>query len=224
MQSKRKYSCPVACAILRNGPGKASNLIRQAKSEIKPGDKVVLCCRVSHCTQNHNGNLRDQEARLRRCMKKVGAVVMAVCTHVGSGVDKWSVLQAATEAREHGAKLVAESTDRFIRHEDYHSSKNPDAQARETDLEDLGYLTRGVTLSTLLHPDATPARVRSFQRKRGQWAKGHKGGRPLAKKKRREKLLPDVLRLHVTGKSCRAIAAMLGLPRSTVHRWSRHLE
>ena len=53
-------------------PGKASNYINSI-DEIKPGDIVVLCCRVSGRIQRHWDNLTDSEASLRHVVATRGA-------------------------------------------------------------------------------------------------------------------------------------------------------
>jgi hypothetical protein len=120
--------------------------------------------------------------------------------------------------------LLATETDRFIRHPNYHSKLRPLLQARDVDLQNLKGETTGVTLLTLLHPDATPHDARSAQIKRGQQEKGCKGGRPPKrelgyKKQRRRKQLLRVLQLHDAGESHRKIAIVTGVPSSTVWRW-----
>lgn len=181
-------------ARLRLRAGKASNYIAHAPAAIKPGDLVIICCRVSRYAQKHRGNLSDQEENLKQRAKNLGAIVVETFPYVGPGYDPYWLALAAENAKHLGAKLFAESTDRFIRHPDYHSQKNPNAQARDCDLQDLGRWTSGVELVTDLPPDATPKEVRSYQRKRGQAAKGNKGGRPRANNEQR-KLRDAVVRL-----------------------------
>jgi Homeodomain-like domain len=205
-------------------PGKASDYIRHACKEIKWGDKVVIWCRVSHHTQDHNGNLNDQEQNLRDELTRMGAIVCDIVREVGPGWRGDGLNRAAAIARKHGAKLVAESTCRLIRPFDYHSSKNPDAQAREHDLLCLKARTEGVVLVTLLHPDASPAEERAYQTRRGQEAKGRKGGRPAKQPPgytidRFREMLPIVLRLREGGATIRKIAEETGVPRSTVCDW-----
>ena len=139
---------------------------------MRPGDSVILCCRVSERAQRHNGNLDDQERNLREMAKHFGVHVIDVVRRVGPGTDPCWLVAAVEKAKRCNAKLFAESTDRFIRHPAYHSKSNPDAQAREPDLQDLQVWTAGVTLVTDLHPDASPHEVRSYQRKRGQRLRG----------------------------------------------------
>lgn len=79
----------------------------------------------------------------------------------------------------------------------------------------------GVEAMTLLHPDATPAEVRSYQRKRGQKAKGNKGGRPAKTKpeKNRKRWFRTVFAMKREGASYRKIAAATGVPSKTCHNW-----
>jgi len=201
----------------------ASLYIECAKVRIKPGDLVVLCCRVSGRSQHQKRNLDDQETNLRARMKVLGASVVGVQKHVGSGWDPSWLLPAKAKAIAHGASiLVAETTCRLARHPGYHSNYNPDAQARDSDLYDLALWTDGMILCTHLDPDASPMRVRSYQRKRGQWAKGQKGGRPTkpgCKKRLRERLWFQVKERKASGNSVRQIAKEFGLQPSTVQDW-----
>ena len=45
--------------------GNASNYVSLAANVVRPGDKIVIHCRVSGHVQDRNGNLADQEANLR---------------------------------------------------------------------------------------------------------------------------------------------------------------
>ncbi len=204
--------------------GVASTCIRDF-DEIQPGDKVVLCCRVSWCDQRRNGNDADQAADLENRVVRRGAEVVGVVRHVGRGDRPWLwLLEAAVTANEHGAKLVAESTSRFIRHPEYHSSQRPQLQPRAADLEWLRFCTQGVTLTTVLHPDSSWTQERAHQAARGQRRKKDKGGRPRKakpayKKRRRLELLPEVKRLKLQGLSNREIGRRLGTDEKNVRRW-----
>jgi hypothetical protein len=91
----------------------------------------------------------------------------------------WGIRQlvpAIELARKHGAALLAESTDRYLRHHDYKST-NP-VPPTDDQFRALAELAGDVPLVTVLPPDATHGEVRSQQIKRGQQAKGRKGGRP----------------------------------------------
>jgi len=164
--------------------GRASDYIRHAPEEIKPGDKLILACRVSECEQDRKGNLADQEANLRERAENLGAIVLRVVSQVESGYKPWWVGRAVFLAKQYGAKIFAESTDRLIRTPAF-DKKNQDAQARDSDLRYLVWWSEGVVLATDLHPDATPKETRSYQRKRGQRMKGNRGGRPSVLNDRR---------------------------------------
>lgn len=209
-------------------PGKASKYIRSIEA-IQPGDKVVLWLRVS--THWQEDNLDDQEANLRRVAEKRGATVVDVVRHTGSScageraredlLDR--LADAAELARQHGAKLLAESTNRLVR-PTWFDSKLPKAQATELDLRDLRHATEGVVLVTHLDPDATPGQEREYHTKRGQREKGRKGGRPAQpkaghKKRRREEWLPYVVGWLEDGWTLGQIAKATGLPRATVQDW-----
>ena len=200
--------------------GDASDYICRASDAIKPGDKVVLCCRVSGYAQNCNGNLADQETNLKRKMDQLGANIVDSVSHTGSGFDPAWLERAATLAEKHGAALVAETSDRFIRHPLYHSNDHPKLQARNTDLEDLRSCTYGIPLVTDLPPDASPSDVRGYQRRRGQRMKGRPGGRPRNAthaqwKMRRLARIDLALRLRDKGESYEQIAP--GVERA--QRW-----
>jgi hypothetical protein len=202
-------------------PGRASSFIRHAADDLKRGDAVVLCCRVSRCLQKRRGNVADQEANLRNVAARYGANVVGVVQHVGSGVDAcWLARAVALAAAHGGAKLLAETTPRFVRPPQYDRDCQ-DAQAREMDLMFLRYCTEGNTLVSDLHPDAMPAAVRAYERRRGQHAKGNRGGRPKRLKRRRAELRPRALEMRRQGLSLGQIAAALEVPRATVQRWVR---
>jgi DNA invertase Pin-like site-specific DNA recombinase len=193
-------------------PGKASDFIRHI-DELRPGDRVVLCCRVSHCNQDQNGNLDNQERHLRLLLESKGVVIVDAVKVTVSGTDPSWILNAVLNSMKEKVFLVAESTSRFVRHPAFHSQEAPDLQARRSDLEDLREWSLDVPLFTALDPDASPEEEKSFQTNRGITSKGKKGGRPRKKnrscKARREAYLPIVMELHEAGKSYREIAGHL---------------
>lgn len=198
--------------------GKASSYIR--RFEVRPGDRFVLCLRVS--VRQNRTHLADQERVLRRAVERGGGVVIAVITHVGSGFDPYWIIRAAGAAMMWGATILAESTDRFRRSGDYHSSKHSDAQASQSELKDLVWWAGGAQLMTLLDPDAPAKEVRSHESKRGQYGNlGGRPGKPGYKKRKRMTLLPQALRLFEREWSVRAVAKKLRLPSSTVGDWRR---
>lgn len=207
-------------------PGKASNVINH--NTIHPGDNVVLACRVSGRSQNRGRNNEDQEVGQRIHVKACEATVIGVVKHVGPGDDPSWTEEAAVIARKYDAKILAETTNRFIRHPDYHSVNNFNAQARECDLERLRSCTEGVELVTILHPDASPSEERSYQSKRGHRAGGNTGGRPPVKNSgymndRRKKLRPQAVEMHQKGLSLRAIGVKLKVAHTTIDRWIKRV-
>ena len=176
-------------------PGKASDCIQHFK-DVQATD-VVLYCRVSLIEQYRNGNLGDQVAHCRRLLERQGANIIAVyhCIETSSELDDWmdrpTLATAIATAKKWGAVLVVETTSRLIRSLNYYYERNQQAQPTEIEFEKLLRLCNGVTLATLEHPNASSGEERSYQTKRGQEAKGRKGGRPMSKKGRRKKLKPS---------------------------------
>ena len=199
--------------------GKASNYIKQAN--IKPGDKVVLVCRVSDHEQGRRNNHADQDAAMRQQVEQLGGTVVDSLQLVASGFDPYWIERARLTAKEHGASLLAESAERYRRHPAYHSKENPSRQARDSDWRELAWWADGVPLLTMLPPDATPDEVKSYQSKRGQRMKRAKGGRPERPKNRRKRLRPLALEMRAAGASLGEIAKAFNVPRSTVADWCR---
>jgi hypothetical protein len=195
---------------------------------VRPGDKVVLWVRVSGRAQRRRGNLKDGESFLRAQVAKCQGGVVAVVTHVGAGWEPACLARlskAAVIARQHGAILLAETTDRFVRHPSYHSKLRSHLQASDVDVEELLFAVGDVPLMTFLHPDASPVQVRSYQRRRGQQQKGRKGGRPRAKGGYKASHREDRLAVSkmfwgtMAGRSLRDIAARTGRPPATIQGW-----
>lgn len=192
--------------------------------ELRPGDKVYLLTCVSW--RDRKGNHPDQYKNLRQHVEERGAIVVGAKEETGPRYEPFYLLEARFEAESLGAKwILAESTDRFIRHRAFHSINRPDLQATEDQVRELAMFAGKLKLMTHLDPDATASEVRSYQRKRGQWAKGNKGG---GSKKKGYGLRYDQLprsvelrlrELHVAGASIRKIEKQLKIPRTTVHRW-----
>ena len=110
-------------------PAQASKYISPFKCG--PGDKFVIACRVTR--QWQKPHLAHQEAKLRRAVKKCGGTV--VHAHCRRACGDWPVwLGYAVEvAKQHGAKLLAESTDRFLRSSDYDPKRYPNARPHRVD-------------------------------------------------------------------------------------------
>jgi hypothetical protein len=125
-------------------------------------------------------------------------IVVAVVIHVGSGWDPCWLSRAAHIAQQHGAILVAECANRFIRHPAYAGEGWLDNVAREVELDELRFFTDGVPLATLVPPGEAS---RGATIKRGQWCKDRRGGRPAARQRgwlkyRKAELLPEVIRMR----------------------------
>ena len=217
-------------------PDKASSYIVHFKKLVTQNRslKVVLYCRVSRCQQKENGNLSDQQRYLRRILHKyerkydVKIIIVAVFEEVASGWDgdRKVLIAAADKAKKTGAILVAESTCRYIRNENYHSYRNFNIVPTSHDYEALIDSTEGVTLATVMHPNKPWYKVKAYHTKRGQRSKNKFGGRPLKKypgymKDRRKKRLHKVLRLNKKGYSIADIVRKTKIPRSTINDWIR---
>ncbi len=209
-------------------PGDASKYITH--DGIQQGDQVVLYCRVSTRQQNHNGNLDTQEQYLRNQIDKRDAKVVHVVRYVGSGFEPLRLPLAVRFAKQHSAKIVALSTDRFIRHESFKSTGTKKARTLRVNtggLEILREIAKGVELVTLLDPNATLPECAGLQKKIGQQMKNSKGGRPNKrkpgyKKERRQKNLPIVFQLRTEGLKIRDIARKLIIHESTIRHWLRN--
>ena len=194
---------------------------------IQPGDKVVLWLRVSSGLQNASGSNTDQKVELRAVVEARGATVVAVVRFTGPAKEaEADLFEASKSAAEAGAMLLAESTSRFARHPNYHPKHRPHLVPGLQELSDLSWVCGDVPLVTLHDPDITWRDERALQSKRGQRQKGNRGGRPTKrtpgyKKRRRERLLPEVRRLMREGMSYRAIARTLETDERNVRRWVR---
>lgn len=200
--------------------GKASNYL--LPFEIRyPGEPIIICCRVSERVQYSRGNHVDQAEALTAAVNAAGGRAVPSEPHKGSGTDPGWLTPAVALAQRLGARLLAETTDRFIRSQWYHSEWYPDAQASEHDLRWLAFWLEGVEAMTLLHPDASSEEVRSYQIRRGHKAKGNKGGRPAKAKreKNRKRWFRTVFAMKREGVSYRKIAAATGVPWKTCHNW-----
>lgn len=193
--------------------GTASNYILSL-SEMVQGDRVVICCRVSGRVQKWKRSLDKQERNLRQIVKKRGGIVVGVVSYQGSGIDPSWLLEAARLARKHRAILLAESTDRFIRHPSFNTDYWPTAQAREADLWNLESWSPGVLLMTVLDPDAKPSLVRNYQQDRGK----RMTKTPGYKKQETIEATPEIIRLKKAGLTQHEIARRVGMNQPRVRR------
>lgn len=201
--------------------GKASKYIRSFDS-LRRGDKVVLCCRKSR--SDKNGSLSDQDDHLRQATEKVGAIVVAAVAFEGSGRDPYWIARATEIAKQHGAVLLAECTNRLIRHFDFNPTVKRKArlQASDFELRDLEWWADGVPLVTHLDPDALPNEERAYQtRRRAAHKRGGRPSKPGYKKRIRLRLRKHAVQMRHDNSSLNQIARALNLPRSTVQDWTR---
>lgn len=206
--------------------GKASRVIRHI-DELSPGTHLIIvtCVSSRDRARDRVNNHRDQRLNLTAEARERGLRPVGVLPYTGSRFDPTWVATAVAKARKRGADVILfESTDRIVRHRQFRTDhpKFVNLQATEEQLRELAQHAEGVTLVTDSPPDATPAQVRSYQRKRGQQFKDRRGGRPVKpgyKKRRKEKKLGDVLALWKKGIPHRTISAVTGVPDRTVGRW-----
>ena len=180
---------------------------------------IVLWCRVSGRQQDWNKNLADQEANLRSVL--VNRRVLRSFRRRGSGqdLDELAVLIAYSKA--HGAVIVAETLDRYVRHPLY-TKRHQNLQATLEQMQELARMAGDVMLFTHLDPDATPKQVRSYQIERGHRIKGQKGGgdrSPGWTIRRRKDKKPIARKMLKQGKSYGQIGKALGVHRRTVWGW-----
>lgn len=170
---------------------------------IYPGDRVLVFGRASSGPQEANGNAADQTKFLSNFVEEKSAIVVGTFEIQHSGwadlddscefASRDWILDAVILAIQNEAKILAESTDRFVRHPHFHTEHGFDLQATDYDLQDLAMWTMGVSLHTYLHPNATHGEVRSHQTKRGKQAKGSHGGNSVNPKKPIDPLIQQKL-------------------------------
>lgn len=212
-------------------PAKASEYLHHLDELVAAGEATaaILRCRVSGSAQR--AQLEDQDAGMRRRVEdELGIPVVGVFAEVAPGwdLDRQPELDAAIQAaiaNGPGTVIVAESTDRYLRHPDYNGNKK--STPTVTAFEALRDRAQVVPLTTILPPDAPYEDVRFYQQNRGQNAKGNKGGRPSKPQPLEYKpnykggygidKLTWMLRLGIVEK--KGIARLLGRSPSTVRGW-----
>jgi DNA invertase Pin-like site-specific DNA recombinase len=173
----------------------------------------VLLCRVSTDSQEREGNLRDLMWEAIRTLVEIGFRMgrdLFVFEGVESGQiqkDRPLLGQAIDEAQRKDAILVAPSRDRLIRSRSFDGSNETEAPTIAEYMQ-LQQMAGEVPLATLHDPDQ-PAR--SEQIKRGQAAKGNRGGRPRKRKWKARRLARIGLarKMREEGKSYRQITRSL---------------
>jgi transposase len=192
------------------------------------GTKVVLYGRVSS-DQRQKDNLPELMTNLQWEAERRGHRAVGAFQEIIPGWRKWRLEfeRAVIAAKDADAVIVTESVTRFRR------SWVPNWQKRRRqfplsvfDIMQLMQEADGVKLVTVVHPDATPGEVKSYESKRGQGGKGNCGGRPVErfpKKARRVVKKPKAILMRKQGYSVREIAHKLKIPPSTVQYWTKKL-
>jgi DNA invertase Pin-like site-specific DNA recombinase len=213
-------------------PGKASNYIRHLPDVLGDGPLVVvLMCRVSSGKQVQTGNLDEAVADALRQLQDFGINPIAVVkgSETSNVFEYRPILERALElARVNHAILVAPSRDRLIRSRLFGRGESMKMEPPAiVEYEELLRIAGTVPLATILHPDERA--VRSSQTKRGQQAKGKKGGRPT-KRNYKPRLANDAINRSKTwwltrvGFSIGEIAEMTGRSKSTIQGWVEELK
>lgn len=200
--------------------------------------KAVLYMRESTWRQQQGGNLKNRLDELRRRIRNYGIQVLDEFTEVISGrnLDDRSGLVDAIEATREFQKcfpddttvLVTDTRNRFIRGLQYNGQASTD-EILPIQWADLAKMAQGVMLATVIPPDASFKRVKQYEiepaRQAGKPFGRPKGSckrkrcKPGAMLRRRERLLPQVHRLHDRGESQRSIAKKLKVSNSTISDW-----
>ncbi len=163
--------------------GRASDYLHYLPDLPEEGRKlVVLYCRVSSPEQERDGNLSDQEDEAIQQLRTMGIRRGHGLVGVVSGVESSRIQdsrplleRAIAEARKRGAILVTMHRDRLLRSRHFDGTNETEAPTI-ADYVQLRRMAGDVSLASIRDPDQ-PAR--SDQVKRGQQAKGNRGGRPL---------------------------------------------
>ncbi len=232
---RSRYTHEARTGLWRCAPGIGSEFIRHLPDLLAEGRKpVVAYCRVSSEKQKAAGNLDDEVTdaieRLRAIGITRGQGLAAVVQGVESSRiqdDRPLLEKAIEEARIREGIVVATSRDRFIRSRGFDRRNKTEVPTIAEYLQ-LERMADDVALATLCHPDQ-PAR--SDQIKRGQAAKGNRGGRPKKRKWKQRRLARiDLARkMREEGNSYQHIADLLNVrddgfcdqTAMTVHNWLR---
>ena len=211
---------------------KASTIIRHL-DELEAKDLLAVpYMRVSTREQRRQCNLKNRLSALRRELRRKGIDWHASFTQVETGTsleNRPKLVEAIEAARRLQAEnpgatvaVVTDTRNRFLRGKFYNGRASTDPPTPRQWAE-LKKLADGITLATVLPPDATFGKVRGHETLIARNA-GKRVGRPpkrptVQKKKRREELLPKARRLRDRDLSVRQIAGRLGVPISTIGRW-----
>ena len=160
----------------RRSRHKASDYIHTF-DELQPGDRVLLVGGVSF--RDRVTNLDDVFANLRRRVKAKGGRVVGGHREVGPRYySAWLIEVVAKAKRLRADWMLAESTDRWVRHHEFHTIQRPNLQATDDQLNDLVRLAGGTKPRPICTPMHRPRKVRRISENAatGQGEKGRRGG------------------------------------------------
>ncbi len=193
---------------------------------------AVVYMRVSRREQGQAGNLKRRTRNLRRTLRARG-IEWAACfieTVTGTSLGerpklRAAIVKAAHLQAENPGQVVAVVTDtrnRFVRGRHYNGTASSD-QPSEDQYRELSELAGGVTLATVLHPDASFDQVRSHETRIAGERVGRPRKRPTRrpgwKKARRDALRSEAEKLRASGASLRQIQAAINVAHRTVADW-----
>lgn len=182
---------------------------------IKPGDTVVIVCRVSGRRQK--SHLKHQREAIIKSISGRGVIILETVNRIGPGQDiSWlSEVIDKIKSKNHEGRvwILAECPDRLVRSLDYDNIFNPEGTITEEDLNRLMEATKGVSLAVLCL-EVSPDMQRSTQTKRGLSNSKIKSGRskmktPGFKKLQKTKFLNRAVELNLSGYSFRGIADII---------------
>ena len=169
-REKRKAEAKKAHQLrqqLANEP-KASDYIFHLPEilEITDDFPLLVCGRVPTKKQADDGNLKRQIMRIQYALYLLGAknIIKEPPCEVHLGQVNRSGLELIFHiAREYGAIVVFETTDRIISAKDFNPKTNPTAQLTAKDFEELLERAKFIPIATILHPDVLQQKNKSRQ-------------------------------------------------------------
>jgi len=220
--------------LWRHTPGIASEFLHHLPDLLAKRKKpMMLYCRASSDKQKRRGNLGegvDQAVEYLETMGyRIGRNLFVFDGVESSRIEGRRPLleRAIEEAKKRNGIVVAMHRDRFIRSSSFDGRNKTEAPTIYEYMQ-LKRLAGDAPLATIRPPDA-PAR--SDQIKRGQAAKGNRGGRPFTRKwkKRRLARIGLARKMRAAGRSYQDIADKLNARQDnfsdqtamTVYNWLR---
>lgn len=195
------------------------------KYSCNSGDRFVIFARES--TPQQESNIEGQTQELKDKVNFCSGIVVEIIQHIGNGSDCIGLKKAIMTAKKLKAILLVESVGRLVRNRSYHPVHYPHLLPEKGQFDEIRSIAPNVQIMSGLDPSAAPQEIRSNETKRGQKAKGNKGGRPKKnkpgyKKKIREEKLGAAIKCREEGYSLSAISRKLEVKKSTIQYWMDH--